>query len=67
MIVTESRRRVLGRLVGFAALGAVAPIVIGCAGPGGGSANDAPGRLEIPDMAAIAIEAMVKKVSQNAE
>ena len=49
MIVTESRRRVLGRLVGFAALGAVAPIVIGCAGPGGGSANDAPGRLEIPD------------------
>lgn len=25
------------------------------------------GRLEIPDMAAIAIEAMVKKVSQNAE
>jgi ankyrin repeat protein len=40
MIVTESRRRLLQHLAGFAALSAAVPLLASCAGPGGGAGSD---------------------------
>ncbi|MBI2256299.1 MAG: ankyrin repeat domain-containing protein [Proteobacteria bacterium] len=50
MIVTESRRRLLQHIGGFAALTATAPLLAACAGPGGGMGSDSgQGLLDIPE------------------
>jgi len=50
MILSETRRRLMTYIGGFAALAATSPLLAACAGPGGGTGADSgQGLLEIPE------------------
>lgn len=68
MSVTKSRRTVLAQISGAALLAGIGPMLGACAGPGGAAgANDAPGRLEIPDMPASQATKDLWKASQEGD